>query len=177
MKAAALLPAFLLSAALTAQAGVTPQAQIPVSKADTEHFSGNAQVTRYPPMPAASGNMSPALVEFNAGTRTHWHTHPVGQYLIITEGVGQIQEWGKPVQTVRKGDVVWFAPHVKHWHGASPNTAMSHIAVSETGKPSVEWLEKVQMPSENPPPAAGQMARRWCLTSSAKSLPTAARAW
>ena len=81
---------------------------------------------------------------FEPGARTAWHTHPLGQTLIVTSGLGRVQVWGGPIQEIRPGDVVWFPPGVKHWHGASPTTAMTHIAIQETldGK-VVEWMEHV----------------------------------
>jgi len=90
-------------------------------------------------------NASGGLVTFEPGSRSAWHTHPRGQYLSVTAGVGLTQEWGKPVQEIRPGDVVWCPPGVKHWHGAAPTTAMTHLAVTGTtpvGK-NVEWMEKV----------------------------------
>src|SRR6185369_4480510 len=85
-----------------------------------------------------------AAVTFEPGARTAWHTHPLGQTLIVMSGLGRVQRWGGPVEEIRPGDVVWFAPGEKHWHGASPATAMTHIAVQEAqdGKP-VDWLEHV----------------------------------
>ncbi len=85
-----------------------------------------------------------ASVTFEPGARTAWHTHPLGQTLIVTFGYGFVQRWGGPVEAIRPGDVIWFAPGEKHWHGASPTTAMAHIAIQEQldGK-MVEWLEKV----------------------------------
>src|SRR5437870_9996624 len=79
-----------------------------------------------------------------AGARSAWHTHPFGQILIVTEGTGWIQQWGGPIEEIRKGDVIWIPAGVKHWHGATPNTAMTHIAIQEelNGK-AVEWMEKV----------------------------------
>jgi len=89
-------------------------------------------------------NASGAMVTFEPGARSAWHTHPAGQRLVIVSGFGLTQEWGKPVQELRPGDVVWCPPGVKHWHGASPKTAMSHLAVTGTldGK-NVQWMEKV----------------------------------
>ena len=91
--------------------------------------------------PARAGG---ALVTFEPGARTAWHTHPAGQTLIVTAGMGRVQRLGGPIEEIRPGDVVQFAPSEKHWHGASPTTAMSHIAIQETidGK-AVDWLEKV----------------------------------
>jgi quercetin dioxygenase-like cupin family protein len=88
--------------------------------------------------------VSGASVTFEPGARTAWHTHPLGQHLIITAGLGWVQQEGGPIQEVRPGDVVWFPPGVRHWHGASPKTAMTHIAIQEAqnGSP-VEWLEHV----------------------------------
>ena len=85
-----------------------------------------------------------ASVTFEPGARTAWHTHPLGQTLIVTAGVGRAQREGGPVEEIRPGDVVWFAPGEKHWHGAAPSTAMTHIAVQEPkdGR-AVDWLEKV----------------------------------
>jgi quercetin dioxygenase-like cupin family protein len=85
-----------------------------------------------------------ACVTFEPGARTAWHTHPLGQTLIVTAGLGRVQRWDGPIEESRPGDVVWFPPGEKHWHGASPATAMTHIAIQERldGK-AVEWLEKV----------------------------------
>lgn len=85
-----------------------------------------------------------AMVTFEPGARTAWHTHPAGQTLIVTSGLGWVQREGGPVEEIRPGDVVWFAPNEKHWHGASSDKAMSHIAIQEEldGK-VVEWMEKV----------------------------------
>ena len=84
------------------------------------------------------------LVTFEPGARTAWHTHPLGQTLIVTAGCGRAQREGGPVEAIGQGDVVWFAPGEKHWHGAAPATAMSHIAIQEKldGSP-VDWLEPV----------------------------------
>ena len=85
-----------------------------------------------------------ARVTFEPGARTAWHTHPLGQTLIVTDGLGWAQRAGGPVEEIRPGDVVWFPPGLKHWHGASPTTAMTHIAIQEqlNGK-VVDWMEKV----------------------------------
>ncbi len=85
-----------------------------------------------------------ANVTFEPGARTAWHTHPLGQTLIVTAGCGRVQRWGGPIEEIRPGDVVWFPPGEKHWHGASPTTAMTHIAIQEQldGK-AVDWMEKV----------------------------------
>jgi quercetin dioxygenase-like cupin family protein len=85
-----------------------------------------------------------ASVTFEPGARTAWHTHPLGQTLVVTAGCGLVQRWGGPIEEIRPGDVVWFPPGEKHWHGAAPTTAMTHLAIQEAldGRP-VEWLEHV----------------------------------
>jgi quercetin dioxygenase-like cupin family protein len=85
-----------------------------------------------------------ARVSFEPGARTAWHTHPLGQTLIVTSGCGRAQRWGGPIEDIRAGDVVWFPPGEKHWHGAAPTSAMTHIAIQEhvDGK-TADWLEKV----------------------------------
>lgn len=85
-----------------------------------------------------------AVVTFEAGARTAWHSHPLGQTLIVTAGCGHVQHWQGPLQQIRPGDTVWIPPGVKHWHGAGASTAMSHIAIAESldGK-VVDWMEQV----------------------------------
>lgn len=85
-----------------------------------------------------------AIVTFEPGARTAWHTHPLGQTLIVTTGSGRAQRWGGPIEEIRPGDVVWFPPGEKHWHGASPTTAMTHVAIQEQldGR-AVDWMEHV----------------------------------
>ena len=94
--------------------------------------------------PTAPARAAAASVTFEPGARTAWHTHPLGQTLIVTAGLGYAQRWGGPIEEIRPGDVVWFPPGEKHWHGASPATAMTHIAIQEQldGK-VVDWLEHV----------------------------------
>jgi quercetin dioxygenase-like cupin family protein len=83
-------------------------------------------------------------VTFEPGARSAWHTHPFGQILIVTQGTGWIQQWGGPIEEIREGDVIWIPPGVKHWHGANPNTAMTHIAIQEElNDKTVDWMEKV----------------------------------
>ena len=85
-----------------------------------------------------------ASVTFEPGARTAWHTHPLGQALIVTAGCGRAQRWGRPVEEIRPGDVVWFAPGEKHWHGAGPTTALIHIAIQERHEGKVvDWMEQV----------------------------------
>lgn len=108
-----------------------------------EYFTGRVRVD---PLftPNANIDASGAYVTFEPGAHSAWHTHPAGQRLVVTSGIGLTQEWGKPVQTIRQGDVVWCPPGVKHWHGAAPNSAMTHLAVGKAvnGK-SVTWMEKL----------------------------------
>jgi Uncharacterized conserved protein, contains double-stranded beta-helix domain len=110
---------------------------------NAEYFTGRV---RLDPLIASevTGRVSSAAVTFEPGARTHWHTHPAGQALIVTAGVGRVQRAGGPVETIRPGDVVWFAPGEKHWHGAAPGTGMTHIAIHEViDGSSVTWLEPV----------------------------------
>ncbi|MCC9605183.1 cupin domain-containing protein [Blastopirellula sp. JC732] len=102
--------------------------------------------TRIDPLfqPQEPARAAAAVVTFEPAARTAWHTHPLGQTLIVTSGVGRVQTWGGAIEEIRPGDVVWFPPGEKHWHGAAPNNAMIHIAIQEAldGK-VVEWLEHV----------------------------------
>jgi len=92
----------------------------------------------------APGNVRATLVHFEPGARTAWHTHPAGQTLYILSGVGRVQSLGGPVREVRAGDVIWFSPGEKHWHGAGPTTTMSHMAITEVSDGRyVTWMEKV----------------------------------
>ena len=108
-----------------------------------ETFSGTVLVD---PLfqPSAPARSSGSLVTFQPGARTAWHSHPLGQILIVTAGVGRVQRWGDPVDEIRRGDVVWIPPGQKHWHGAAPNSSVAHIAIVEqlNGK-TVDWMEKV----------------------------------
>ena len=112
-------------------------------KGPVDHFTGSVQVEPLFPVHDPS-RTSGGNVTFAPGARSAWHTHPLGQTLIVTDGTGWIQQWGGPIEEIRKGDVVWIPAGVKHWHGATPNSAMTHIAIQEqlNGK-VVEWLEKV----------------------------------
>ena len=115
----------------------------PSNRGSADYFTGQVRVDPLfqPKDPARS---SASYVTFEPGARTAWHTHPLGQTLIITAGCGWVQQNGGPIEEVRPGDVVWFPPGEKHWHGATPTTAMTHIAVQEAlnGK-TVDWMEKV----------------------------------
>ena len=113
------------------------------TQAPAAHFSGTAQFARLPVMPS-QGDVAPAIVEFAPGAITDWHIHPNGQYLLVTEGEGRMQEWGKPVQIIKKGDSVWCPPGVKHWHGAAADSWFAHLAFEVPGEnASNEWLEPV----------------------------------
>ncbi|HWT02551.1 MAG TPA: cupin domain-containing protein [Pyrinomonadaceae bacterium] len=115
----------------------------PSRQGPAENFTGSVRVD---PLFQASApaRASGSLVTFEPGAHTNWHTHPLGQVLIVTAGTGRVQRWGDPVDEIRQGDVVWIPPGQKHWHGAAPDSSMAHIAISEAldGK-AVEWMEKV----------------------------------
>lgn len=115
----------------------------PSGKGPEDWFTGTVRID---PLVATQepARVGSAHVTFEPGARTAWHTHPLGQTLIVTFGLGWVQREGGPIEEIRPGDVVWFPPNEKHWHGASPDTAMSHIAIQESlnGSP-VTWMEKV----------------------------------
>jgi quercetin dioxygenase-like cupin family protein len=115
----------------------------PSAVGSADFFTGRVRVD---PVWSADGHISAsgAWVTFEPGARSAWHTHPAGQRLVVVSGVGLTQEWGKPMQIIRPGDVVWCPPGVKHWHGATASTAMTHLAFTGNvdGK-SVTWMEKV----------------------------------
>jgi len=115
----------------------------PSSKGPADWFTGLVRIDPLFEAPEPARVRS-ASVTFEPGARTAWHTHPLGQTLIVTSGLGWTQCWGGPKEEIRPGDVIWCPPGVKHWHGATPTTAMSHIAIQEAldGK-VVEWMEKV----------------------------------
>lgn len=115
----------------------------PSGKGTADYFRG---AVRIDPLIQASApaRVFAASVTFEPGARTAWHTHPLGQTLLVTAGCGRAQRWGGPVEEIRPGDVIWFAPGEKHWHGAAPATAMTHIAIVEQldGK-AADWMEHV----------------------------------
>jgi 4-carboxymuconolactone decarboxylase len=116
-----------------------------------ENFTGPVRVD---PLfqPSAPARAAGALVTFDPGARTAWHSHPLGQILIVTAGTGRVQRWGDQIDEIRQGDVVWIPPGQKHWHGAAPNSSMAHIAIVEQlGGKSVEWMEKVSDAQYNAP--------------------------
>ncbi|MFT8730633.1 MAG: cupin domain-containing protein [Acetobacter fabarum] len=115
----------------------------PSAKGPVDWFTGTVRIDPLfnPPEPS---QVTTALVTFEPGARTAWHTHPLGQMLIVTAGCGWVQREGSPIEEIHPGDAIWFAPGEKHWHGATATTAMSHIAIQEkqNGSP-VDWLEHV----------------------------------
>jgi quercetin dioxygenase-like cupin family protein len=115
----------------------------PSTKGSPEYFTGTVRIDPLVSAPDPA-RVSAASVTFEPGARTAWHTHPLGQHLVVTSGYGRVRRWGGPVEEIRPGDVVWIAPGEKHWHGASPTTAMTHIAIQERldGK-AADWLEHV----------------------------------
>jgi 4-carboxymuconolactone decarboxylase len=155
-----LLAATALSLALTAPAfAQDPTIEIarsrsqPSRQGPAENFTGSVRVD---PLFAANGasRASGAYVTFDAGARSAWHSHPLGQTLVVTAGSGRVQSGGGPIQEIRPGDVVRIPPGLKHWHGASPDSAMTHLAIQERvdGK-TVDWLEKVSDAQYGQPPA------------------------
>jgi len=122
---------------------ITRSGTQPSSKGSAQYFTGAARID-----PLFDANQpsraNGASVTFEPGARTAWHTHPLGQTLIVTAGLGRVARWGDRTQDIRPGDVVWIPPGQKHWHGASPTTGMTHIAIQEhVGGKNVEWLEHV----------------------------------
>ena len=115
----------------------------PSGKGPADWFTGAVRIDS-PFQGSDPARVSGAIVTFEPGARTAWHTHPLGQTLIVTSGCGWAQLEGEPVEEIRPDDIVWFPPGVRHWHGATPTTAITHIAVQEKldGK-AVDWMEKV----------------------------------
>ena len=115
----------------------------PSGKGPAEYFTGTVRIDPLNQAPEPA-RVASATVTFEPGARTAWHTHPLGQTLLVTAGFGRAQRWGGPIEEIRPGDVVCFPAGEKHWHGAAPTTAMTHIAIQEQldGK-AVDWLEHV----------------------------------
>ena len=113
------------------------------AKGPADWFTGTVRIDS-PFKGTDASRVTGATVSFEPGARTAWHTHPLGQTLIVTAGCGWAQRWGGPIEEIRPGDIVWFPPGEKHWHGATATTAISHIAIQEAldGK-AVDWMEKV----------------------------------
>ena len=120
------------------RSGSQPSARGPVA-----YFTGIVRIDA-PFKGSGEARVSGATVTFEPGARTHWHTHPLGQTLLVTSGLGRVQREGGPVQEIRPGDIVWFEPGEKHWHGASPSVSMTYVAINEAldGR-AVDWLEPV----------------------------------
>lgn len=120
-----------------------PNGSQPSARGPAEYFTGTVRIDQLfkAPHPA---RCSGACVTFEPCARSNWHTHPLGQTLICTSGRGYVQSWGGPIRALRPGDVVWCPPGEKHWHGASPTTAMTHLAIQEEwdGR-AVDWMERV----------------------------------
>ena len=115
----------------------------PSRRGPDEYFTGTVRID---PLNQAEdpARVACATVTFEPGARTAWHTHPLGQTLIVTAGCGLAQRWGGPIEWIRPGDVVWIPPGEKHWHGATPTTSVTHIAIQERLEDrTVDWLEKV----------------------------------
>ena len=122
----------------------------PSGKGPAEWFTGAVRIDPLFSSLAPSRGIS-ASVTFEPGARTAWHPHPLGQTLIVTAGFGRVQRWDGPIQEIRPGDVVWFSPGEKHWHGASPTTSLTHIAIQEQldGK-TADWMEQVSTSQYDP---------------------------
>jgi 4-carboxymuconolactone decarboxylase len=122
---------------------ITRSSSASAEPAPADHFTGAVRIDSSFPTTAPAG-FSGARVMFEPGARTAWHTHPLGQLLIVTAGTGRVQRWGDPIDEIRQGDVVWIPAGQKHWHGAAPNNSMTHSGIVEPldGK-TVEWMEKV----------------------------------
>ena len=122
---------------------ITKAGSQPSANGPTDWFTGAVRIDS-PFKGNEPARVAGAIVTFETGARTAWHTHPLGQTLIVTAGCGRVQRWGGPMEEIRPGDIIWFAPGEKHWHGAAPTTALTHIAIQEQlyGK-AVDWLEQV----------------------------------
>jgi 4-carboxymuconolactone decarboxylase len=158
--AATLMSLSLATPALAQTIEIARSGSQPSRQGPAENFSGSVRVD---PLFGANGpsRASGAYVTFERGARSAWHTHPVGQILIVTAGSGRVQSWGGPIEEIRQGDVVRIPPGHKHWHGASPDSAMTHIAIQEhvDGK-TVDWLEKVSdVQYGNAAPRGGPVAQ------------------
>ena len=119
---------------------ITRNGSQPSAKGPAGWFTGSVRIDS-PFQGSAPARVGGAIVTFEPGARTAWHTHPLGQTLVVIFGCGRVQREGGPIEQIRPGDVVWFEPAEKHWHGASSTTAMTHIAIAERsmGKPSTGW--------------------------------------
>jgi len=156
---------------------VTGVGSQPSAKGPADHFTGSVRVDMLF-LPEEPSRVSCGLVTFEPGARTAWHSHPLGQRLVVTAGVGWVGQWGGPVQVIRPGDVVRIPPGQKHWHGATATTGMSHYAIQESldGK-TVEWMEKVsdEQYGATPPAQASGSPAPAPSTPGAGPLPTPAQ--
>ena len=127
----------------SSQITVTPESSQKVITGAADRFTGSVRVRSLFDA-KDQARTTGGEVTFQPGARSAWHTHPLGQILIVTDGVGWVQQWGGPIQVMRKGDVIWIPAGVKHWHGATPNSSVTHLAIQENldGR-NVDWLEKV----------------------------------
>ena len=171
-----LLAVTLVSLSMAASAFAQSDLTIVRSGAQPSRLGPDATFTgavRVDPLfqPREPSRASGAYVTFQPGARSAWHTHPLGQVLIVTAGVGRVQRWDGPVEEIRQGDVVWIPPGVKHWHGASPDSVLTHIGIQEhvDGK-TVDWLEKVSDAQYGVPPAASASAAAAAKPSRAQTL-------
>lgn len=141
-----------------ARVRITRSSSQDAAVAPGEHFTGTARIDTAFQAGGDGHRAGGARVSFEPGARTAWHMHPLGQILFVTAGKGRVQRWGDTVNEIRPGDVVWIPPGQKHWHGAAPDSAMTHFAIAEqlNGK-TVEWMEKVSDAQYNEPPR-GQVA-------------------
>jgi len=122
---------------------ITRAGSRPVNAAPEQYFTGQVSVEMLQ-VPSGEERTSVGAVSFKPGARTFWHSHPLGQTLVVTAGIGRIQRWGGPVEEIRVGDVVHIPPHTKHWHGAASDSAMTHTAITEVLNGSAaDWLEAV----------------------------------
>lgn len=133
----------LLASASAQNIRITRSGSPPPRQAPPDNFTGSVRIESSF-QGSAPARIGGARVTFQPGARTAWHTHPLGQTLIVTAGTGRVQRWGDGIEEIREGDIVWIPPGQKHWHGAAPNSSMTHIAIVEEldGK-TVEWMEKV----------------------------------
>jgi len=122
---------------------ITHAGSQPSAKGPAEYFTGSVRIDT-PFKGDAPARIGGAIVTFEPGARTAWHTHPLGQTLVVTFGCGRVQREGGEIEEIRPGDVVWFSPGEKHWHGATPTTAMTHVAIAEVLNGTVvEWMDQV----------------------------------
>ena len=142
--AAALAAALLMQAGANAQnMTISPNGSRPAATAPADHFVGNVTLEPiFAPKPTLQA--TGGLVTFAPGAHSDWHSHPGGQLLIVTAGMGWVQEEGGPKREIKAGDVIWTPPGIKHWHGATPTTSMSHIAITDVvNGNNTDWLDKV----------------------------------